>query len=149
MDQLPKDDQKKSQSVAQLSHSELKKQKIKKCLKSSHDTESQENSEPFDAWSVENMTDAELFRLLPKETRAAALDAKIKLSTLIQNNEEMKNKSGNTLNDEIQEVEKFRENTIEILASSEEGFEIPLDKSDLPDFSQGLRMTRKICQIKN
>ena len=138
MDQLPKDDQKKSQTVAQLSQTELKKREIKDCLKSSHDTESQENSEPFDAWSVENMTDAELFRLLPKETRAAALDAKIKLSTLIQNNEEQKNKPENTLDDdEIEKVEKFRENTIEILASSEKGIEIPFDNSDLPDFSQG------------
>ena len=138
MDQLPKDDQKKSQTVAQLSQTELKKREIKDCLNSSPDTESQENSEPFDAWSVENMTDAELFRLLPKETRAAALDAKIKLSTLIQNNEEQKNKSENSLNDdEIEKVEKIRENTIEILASSEKGAEIPFDNADLPDFSQG------------
>ena len=36
------------------------------------------------------MTDEELFRLLPKETRAAALDAKIKLCSLIQENEELK-----------------------------------------------------------
>ena len=36
------------------------------------------------------MTDEELFRLLPKETRAAALDARIKLCSLIQQNEELK-----------------------------------------------------------
>ena len=49
----------------------------------------QQNSKPFDAWDVQ-MTDEELFRLLPKETRAAALDARIKLCSLIQQNEELK-----------------------------------------------------------
>ena len=34
--------------------------------------------------------DEDLFKLLPKETRAAAIEAKIKLSSLIQQNEELK-----------------------------------------------------------
>ena len=45
---------------------------------------------PFSAWDVEDMKDEELFRLLPKETRNAAIEAKIKLNSLIQHNEEMK-----------------------------------------------------------
>ena len=34
--------------------------------------------------------DEDLFKLLPKETRAAAIEAKIKLNSLIQQNEELK-----------------------------------------------------------
>ena len=71
-----------------LGNSELKKQQIQKSL--SEPPKPEKSTSPFDAWEVEKMTDQELFRLLPKETRAAALDAKIKLCSLIQENEELK-----------------------------------------------------------
>ena len=47
------------------------------------------------------MKDEDLFKLLPKETRAAAIDAKIKLNSLIQQNEELKHL-------EAQEVEGIK-----------------------------------------
>jgi len=45
-------------------------------------------TEAFSSWDVEEMK--ELFKLLPKETRAAAIDARIKMNSLIQQNEELK-----------------------------------------------------------
>merc|ERR1712218_506466 len=89
IDKLPKETE---QFLDQnLSNSELKKQQIQKSLSEPPKPEKPTTTtSPFDAWEVEKMTDQELFRLLPKETRAAALDAKIKLCSLIQENEELK-----------------------------------------------------------
>ena len=44
----------------------------------------------FSSWDVEDMKDEDLFKLLPKETRMAAIEAKIKLNSLIEHNENLK-----------------------------------------------------------
>merc|ERR1712156_700175 len=56
-------------------------------------------TESFSSWDVEEMKDEELFKLLPKETRAAAIDARIKMNALVQQNEELKQQNVETVSD--------------------------------------------------
>ena len=85
IDKLPKDnDIDKDFEPSEISTRE----KISQAMKLASNDECQKvqetHQEAFSAWDVTEMTDDELFKLLPKETRAAALDAKIKLNSLIQ-----------------------------------------------------------------
>lgn len=95
--------------------SSIEQQKLGKIEKIRQDIKNQESEnvetevDTFDAWAVTGLTDEELFKLLPKETRAAALDAKIKLNSLIQQNEEWKQEKQESSSTTFQEKIQIQE----------------------------------------
>ena len=74
----------------ELGANALIRKEIKESLKISSEIVSSDTNDPWNAWEVEEMKEEEMWKLLPKETRNAAIEAKIKLSSLIQHNEELK-----------------------------------------------------------
>ena len=111
------------------------------------------------------MTDEELFRLLPKETRAAALDAKIKLCSLIQENEELKvGKDDNTSSSDNIKMEPTEnkikdsndysslENNVimdEILATSEDMVPDSVETENLQKDAENLQKDDEKTNINN
>merc|ERR1712062_294543 len=66
------------------------KRKIAENLDKVQSNEEIKEQSAFSSWDVEDMKDEDLFKLLPKETRMAAIEAKIKLNSLIEHNENLK-----------------------------------------------------------
>ncbi len=144
IDKLPKEKEDASDvNVAMTKKDEVKMQVASSIRSPNSDRKSQvKESKPFSAWDLEFLTDEELFRLLPRETRAAAIDAKIKINSLIQKNEEQKleNSDVNASNSSISEpvvVEELVESKEEVLVDSESaGVAVPAlaeDESDAAD----------------
>ena len=88
IDQLPKEIS--TEEYADEDPKAELKQKLVKNLDRVQNNEEIEKQSAFSSWDVEDMKDEDLFKLLPKETRMAAIEAKIKLNSLIEQNESLK-----------------------------------------------------------
>ena len=88
IEQLPKETS--TEDYADEDPKAEQREKVAKSIDKEQSKEDIEKQSAFSSWDVEDMKDEDLFRLLPKETRMAAIEAKIKLNSLIQQNESLK-----------------------------------------------------------
>ena len=88
LEQLPKETS--SEEYVYEDPKAEQKRKLARSLDKVQTNEEIKKQSAFSSWDVEDMKDEDLFKLLPKETRMAAIEAKIKLNSLIEHNENLK-----------------------------------------------------------